>query len=420
VTRSLPIAPDPAVPQLADLLDPSHVATSISRVLGVPVRRAVPLKVKYRLGEHVRIAYDVDAGEQRTIVAIRSLRRDRDVGSPDHRRLRTAPADASAFDLPDLQASAWAFPHDRRIAHIDALLSPRPALAGLLEHRWSSSRLAGYTPEKAVVVECLDSSGCTIAFAKQYASATEARDAFRVHRALSTACAAEGLRLPRALGMDAAAHVVVSEAAVGRRCTAPTLATNPDAMARLGRAVAGLHAIPPSTWMPRVRREGPETIRATVSLLGRAMPSSIDRLTCLAVRLAASRPPAGRDVTLHGDLHLKNVMADGRDMWLIDLDQSARGPAAADLGSFAALLRSHAATGVLDRETADHLENAFLDGYAALRRLPSVRTFEWHVAAAVLGERALRAVTRLRWPLLTNFDALLDEAFAALDKAGAR
>ncbi len=418
MNRALPLAPDPAVPHLAKLLDPSVVAASMADVLGCPVRTAVPIKVKYRIGEHLRIVYDVHAGLRRTIVAVRSIRRDA-AEPPGSRPSSAARRNPSAFVLPDLEASAWAFPHDRRMSHVEALFAPPPTLACLLEHRWVSSRLAGYTPEKVVVVECLDATGCTIGFAKQYASGADARDAFRIHRALATGSAVEGLRLPRALGLNSAAHVVVTEAAGGRRCTEPSLATNPRVMARLGRAVARLHATAPPPWVPRSSRMGAEAIRAAASLLARAMPSRVDRLSSLAVRLVASPPTDSLDVTLHGDLHLKNALIDERRTWLIDLDQAARGPAEADLGSFAALLRSHAAATLLDRDTANRLEHAFLDGYAAVRALPSVPAFERHVAAAILIERALRAVTRVRRPLLARFDAVLDEAFAALDKAGA-
>ena len=72
--------------------------------------------------------------------------------------------------------------------------------------------------------------------------------------------------------------------------------------------------------------------------------------------------------------------------------------------------------GQLAEETVTVLQSAFLGGYASARHLPATRTIAWYTAAAVLAERALRAVTRVRTEGLHHLGALLHHADAALEE----
>src|SRR4029078_12467246 len=81
---------------------------------------------------------------------------------------------------------------------------------------------------------------------------------------------------------------------------------------------------------------------------------------------------------------------------LVDLDQSGLGAPAADLGSLLARLRYGALVGEPHADLAGTLAAGFLDGYAAVRFLPDDADLRWHTAAALLAERALRAVNRVR------------------------
>jgi Ser/Thr protein kinase RdoA (MazF antagonist) len=112
-------------------------------------------------------------------------------------------------------------------------------------------------------------------------------------------------------------------------------------------------------------------------------------------------------------VHLKNGLLQGRRVALIDLDQVGLGPAAADLGSALAGLRYHA---IVTDEAArgQRSQRALLDGYAALRELPDPAALCWHVAAALLSERALRAVNRIRPGGLAALGAVLADGRAAL------
>ncbi len=78
---------------------------------------------------------------------------------------------------------------------------------------------------------------------------------------------------------------------------------------------------------------------------------------------------------------------------MIDFDQGGSGAAAADMGSVLGTLLT---TQLLRPDTAvDGLGAAFLDGYRAVRALPSGAELRWYTAAALVAERAIRAVNRV-------------------------
>jgi hypothetical protein len=60
------------------------------------------------------------------------------------------------------------------------------------------------------------------------------------------------------------------------------------------------------------------------------------------------------------------------------------------------------------------LSDAFLEGYAMVSMLPPVSELRWHTAAALLAQRAFRAVTRVRPEALPHIEALLTDALRIL------
>jgi Ser/Thr protein kinase RdoA (MazF antagonist) len=95
---------------------------------------------------------------------------------------------------------------------------------------------------------------------------------------------------------------------------------------------------------------------------------------------------------------------------LIDLDQVATGPAAAELGSVLASLRYAGVVGLLPAALVPALGDSLLAGYREVRQAPAEEELRAHTAAAVLGERALRVVTRIRAEGLRRLPALLAAA----------
>ncbi len=105
---------------------------------------------------------------------------------------------------------------------------------------------------------------------------------------------------------------------------------------------------------------------------------------------------------------------------LIDLDQVATGPAAADIGSLLAAFRYAAIVGAISPAAERAYSDAFCAGYGRVRELPDPETLRRHLAAALISERALRAVTRVRRRGLAALATLLEEAEAIGSGPGVR
>jgi aminoglycoside phosphotransferase (APT) family kinase protein len=190
-----------------------------------------------------------------------------------------------------------------------------------------------------------------------------------------------------------------------------------EATRRLGAALGTLHSLPPPAGLRPFVRLAPERQLRAAELIARARPDVAAAAESLAEELRADPPPPVAPVCLHGDVHLKNALLQGRRIALIDLDQVGLGPPAADLGSALAGLRYHALL-VDDGARGARLRQALLDGYASQREPPDASALRWHVAAALLSERALRAVSRIRPDVLVRLGAVLSEARAVLRGEG--
>ena len=113
---------------------------------------------------------------------------------------------------------------------------------------------------------------------------------------------------------------------------------------------------------------------------------------------------------MHGDANLRNALLDGDRVSLIDLEDVAAGPAAADVGHVLAALLCARAAGELPVAAEHALARALLQGYATVAAPPRPEALTWHTAAAVLARRALTAVNRVREADLRHLDAFLHAA----------
>jgi len=181
----------------------------------------------------------------------------------------------------------------------------------------------------------------------------------------------------------------------------------------LGATLARLHELPPPDGA-RFRRLDGDPVAAASFVLARVRPDvgSAARRVALGV---ASRRAEEALVCVHGDLHPKNVLVGAGGVGLVDLDQTAGGAASDELGSLLASLRAARVAGSLPPAREHACAEALADGYAAVRRLPPAATLRAATAAALLVERALRAVTRVRAEGLAVLPALLAEAEGLLD-----
>jgi aminoglycoside phosphotransferase len=404
--------PDPAVPQRDLLLDPDAVADRLSRVLGRSGRLRIDdcrqLRVKYRIGARLRVVHRIGLGDASVDVAASTFR--------TLERSERACAEAPAIDVdrvrgvahdPELTTVFWTFPNDRKLEHLPELVAPAPELAQL-EPGWTRSALTGYAPEKAATVACVDDRGRTVAYAKTYAGG-EGERAHRVHEALFRALGPDDplLRVPRARAYSGRHRTLLVEAVAG----APVPAADDPRIGyrRLGRALARLHDLtPPDDF--RFRRADPDRLEAAANLIAAVRGDVASAARRLAREVAPRLDPDADLACLHGDVNFRNALLQNGRVALIDLDQVARGPAAAELGSVLASLRYAGAVGLLRPMLVPELRGELLAGYAELRTLPKAAALRAYTAAALLGERSLRVVTRVRPEGLKRLPALLAAA----------
>jgi hypothetical protein len=202
----------------------------------------------------------------------------------------------------------------------------------------------------------------------------------------------------------------------------------PAASARVGEQLAALHATP----VPIARVTTAEALRAqprqVAELLAGVEPAWKPLLTRLVRRLEEGAVGLEREapVTLHGDLHPRNILVDGASHAFIDLDSLRKGPAVIELGAW----------------VADVLYRGVLDGVAPGALAPSWRVFlaahasasgravrepllAWSTAHNLLCQRAYRCVANLKPGRFEAVPALLAAADSiagagTLDAAAAR
>ena len=398
--------PDPAVPQRDLLLDPELVAARLAHALGAVVEDCLQTRVKYRVGARLRVVHRVRARGATFDVAASTFptleRSVRALAKASERAVACGPVPPVALDR-ELTTIFWTYPNDRKLEHLAALSKPAPELAELLP-AWSRSTLVAYAPEKNATVRCLDTAERTVAFAKTY-SGDEGERTARLHDRLLHELGADDhhLRVPRALAYSSERRTLIVEAVESR-----PLAT-PESYWRLGRALARLHDLSPPGDM-RFRRVEPDKLAAAAGLIGLVREDVAETARELADELCSRLDRQAQAVCLHGDVNFRNALLDNGRIALIDLDQAAAGPAAAELGSVLASLRYAGIVGLIRPELVPELGAALLAGYRDLRRPPKDDQLRAHTAAALLAERCLRVVTRVRPEGLRRLPALLAEA----------
>ena len=264
-------------------------------------------------------------------------------------------------------------------------------------------------------------TAASIAFAKVHAGDGAARE----RRATGAVRAALGagnthLRVPRAGGEGAA---LTLEALPGRRLDTLPPGAREHGLERLGAALATLHGLRPPAGVA-FRRFTPERLARAVGVIATAQPAAGRAAAeLLAALLGRHADAAGPAVCLHGDANPRNALLDGDRVSLIDLEDVAAGPAAADLGHvLAGLLCERVGRRAPGRGGAAARPRAAARIRGASPRCRRPETLAWHTAAAVLARRALTAVNRVREADLRRLDALpprraerwCDEADAAV------
>ena len=407
------LAPDPVLPQRDLLLDSDFVAGRLTGHFHRPIERCSEVKVKYRVGESLRVLHRVTVGGQDLLVGARTFPlSDRSAARDRLAKLSRTEHNQDAFlDAPS-NTIFWKFPNDPKIRNLKVIAEVPETLSSIFGSSWKASQVVAYAPEKCATLRCLNEEGETLAYAKVYTE-NEGERCAEVYAQLRASIHAAGspLQVPQAIEYIGTCGTLLIESISGTRLDQTAAAESFHNACALGSTLAWLHNLPPRGGFPRFNRLAPERLQNAAFVIGLARPDVARIAAETADELSASyllrQEPL---VCLHGDIHPKNaVLREGR-LVLIDLDQASLGPAAADLGSFCAALRYHCCTGQLPTSAERELRKACLEGYGRIRELPHPDSLDWHTAAALLAERALRSVSRVRREGLSQLPAILTQA----------
>lgn len=428
MSRALP--KDAALPQLAQALDPQAMARVFAGALGgLLVRRCEVDRIKYRPGRNCTVSY---------VLGLRDAQRGIDfeqrvgarfcaAGDSARRLLKTAgratlasAAGPARLHLPALEMLAHCWPNDARLDALGLLQDgARLRVHGLqevvaaltlgrgrlIDHH---TTVVQYAPEHRacarVAVRLQAEPGAPVTTETLFVKTDTERGGAVTHGLMQalyfSPAQREGrLRTARSLLWQAATGLHWQMAVPGRALLDVDPQVGPDLSARVGAQLAVLHA----TEVP-VRRAAPaaalcEQPRRVAGLLAQVEPAWKPLLARLVDRLESGRDGLEREpaVTLHGDLHARNIMVDGPRLTFIDLDAAQRGPAVIELGAWVADALLRGLLGGLAPRRSAPAWRAFLAGHAqASGRAVDESLLAWSTAHSLLCQRAYRCVANLK------------------------
>ncbi len=405
---------DPVVPARDLLLDPDSVAEQLGRIShrDGSIESCSLRRVKYRIGESLRVVYDVVADGRQFVMSARTF--DNSAAVFRRAEVTASPVDGMpgvAHD-PHTDTVWWTVPNDRKLRNLGTLLDPPARVRQSSGVAWDQSVLVEYAQERSATARLLDTHGMVTGFAKAYRDRDAVEVADQYNRVAASVALLDGVRTPRALGWARPDRIIVLEPMRGRTWTNLPGDKQPVAMRHLGAALAHVHGLPTDFGRGPFQRYRSERVLNSADLVAIARVDVAAVTQRLRHKLAKGPPAARTVVCLHGDVHANNVLFDGDQVHLIDFDQGGSGVASADIGSMLASLMT---TRLINPDAAvAGLGTAFLGGYAAVRPLPSTAELRWYTAAAFVAERAIRAVNRVNRPVLAVLPELLEMAEAIL------
>jgi aminoglycoside phosphotransferase len=406
-TASINLSPDSAVSSRDVLLDPDAVRERLSRVTGITIERCDLRRVKYRIGESLRVVYDVLADGRTHIMSARTFSDSAAVFDQAISAARPVGPMPGVIHDPDTSSVWWTVPNDRRLTNLATLLDPPARVRKATGVRWDRSTLVEYAPERSATARLSDADGTVVGYAKAYRD-RDPLDLVAHYNGVADALAAiDGVRTPRAIGWARTDRIIVLEPMGGVSWFELSTTEQRDALCKVGVALAHVHGLPIDPRAQPFLRHRVDRVVHCAQLVATARPDVANIAGRLSVQLAGGPPPPEALVCLHGDVHADNMLFDGGQVHLIDFDQSGYGAAAADLaGVLASLLTAH----LVGHVAADRFGAALLDGYGTVRPLPSHDELRWYTAAALLNERAIRGINRIYRPTLAVLPALLSRA----------
>lgn len=422
MAQSLPA--DPSLPHLAQALDGATMGSIFASLLAGKTLLSCDVdRVKYRPQRNCSISYrlrllDCEGRRFEQLVAARacsegdSLRRYQQALARGALRSAAGPSlshlaalDMVAFWLPnDAKLGATALLFDDEAMRRDVLPGVVAALTSgrdtLVHHRTTLMQLV---PELRLCarVDLQLRSGTATVYAKTDIERSGAATLAVMQALYDSPARAQGrLCMAQPLLWQADTGLHWQAAVAGRVLQEVHADVAPHIAAAVAAQLAALHATPvpglPALGVAALAQQ----VHDSAALLARVEPAWQPRLQPVVSWLQAGEAALADEphVTLHGDLHLNNILVDGPRLALIDFDSMRSGPAAIELGGWIADMLYRCALQRSDPHRAAPSCRAFLAGYAQAANQPLIAAplLAWSVVHALLCKRAYRCVANLK------------------------
>jgi aminoglycoside phosphotransferase (APT) family kinase protein len=364
------VARDPGLPGLATLLDPDAFLEAVRQAApGARLERARPRYVRYKRGTNCLVAYRLEGQGAPIDVYAKAHGRDAPVklDKAAERRGAVGALGCSRFAIADRGLVVSVFPNDSKLAALACLGDPtarRRLLSRILPRRqglWDGAlQTLRYKPERRYVARLAASDGEGVAL-KLYTDGS-----FAQVRSIAKRYASRGrLRLPQRIGKRVRHAALALEWIEGESLPEAIAAGRGDACARVGEALAQLHADPGLELPLRSRQADAELATELAGSLATLWPPHGRRAAALAARIAADLPRDSGTCLVHGDFYDRQVILCEDRVAILDLDRAVHASPFVDLGSFAARLLRHAALGELAASRVREALAGLLEGYQA-------------------------------------------------------
>ncbi|HEV8114633.1 MAG TPA: phosphotransferase, partial [Acidimicrobiales bacterium] len=339
------------VGDLGRLLDPESL-TALLRDGGIPATSAVPDHLRLKAGVNALVGLRIETASGRQPGYVRTYADPAQAGRAAQKwqrmRVDATTSGPGVRLLPGGSSVLFLFPNDARVRRL-RLLAGRPrrlarVLAdledfpqGRLGLGRTTLEVLRYKPERRLVACArlvVDEEPRTVVFRLRADGAGPELSMIirRLHAAL-------GARVPRPLGLLFDGALVAEDVVPGTVLAAAVAADDADPGAA-AEVIAALHSS--GITLPDQLEASDILSRALagLDLLTAVDPSIVPALRELRSSLVAALPPPRPPVSLHGDLHLDQIILGSSGPVVLDFERAATGPAGHDLGTLVAHLRA--------------------------------------------------------------------------------
>jgi len=352
-------------------------------------------------------------------------------------------AQNSLVHIPELDCVTWVFPCDRKLGQLeritDANFLYRQVALGLVAkvygRGWTikefSSEMIRYVPEQNCTVRIqLNVEHDSIAPHKSlvaYGKACYNQSGKQVYQLMeqlwkSKSCSKNKLRIPQPLMYQPQFKMYWQMGVPGMMLS--ELAENETlflgCMSKVAEQIALLHQIPLQDCRYRKQHDLRQELDKVRLLMGKFNAPCRGRINTIIAKLNSLAPSVQSEslATLHGDLHLKNILVDKGQVYLIDLDSLSIGNPLLDIGSFIAAIINLGLIGSLSLPLAEQTILLLLQNYT--KKVPWSVNYDdlrWYIVVALVTERIFRGFTRLKAGRMEVIEDLVKQAEMILDQS---